>query len=214
MSSRPHEPRRGIPRPLGRWTIMRSTRCTSTLPATFAVLITFQVACPPAAAQNVGDRVRVATAAADTVVGVLSQASEHGLILVLDDGGSREYAHAEVQRLEVRRTTGHRDWWGLLLGGFVGLSVAEATAPEGQVTRRKCQYTDIFGDCIRMADVTETEPDILSPAGIGTVVAGAAAGYLAGRLLKSRTWQEVPHPATPMVDARRGRVIMGVRVRF
>ena len=208
----------------------------SKLPGTLLVLIAILFACLPATAQNLGDRVRVATAV-DTVIGDVSGTSENSLMLVIEDGESREFTHAEVQRLEVYKKTGERQWWGVLLGGFVGLSVAEATAPERLVTQRQCIANNLFGECTQMGDVLVPAPDILTPVGVITMVAGAATGYLLGRRLNPAKWYRVPHPANsleteerfrentnrlilnPIVDAQPGvdeslRVILGMSVRF
>ena len=204
---------------------------------TFLVMIAILFACRPVTAQNVGDRVRVTTAA-DTVIGDLSHVSEYGLTLAVEDGESREFALAEVQRLEIHKTA-NNGYWGLLAGSVLGGAVAAASAREIQVTRKLCRpgsRANMFGECADTYRGTVTEKEYTA-AGYIAVVAGAAAGYFLGRRLRFGGWEEVPHPAnsresvervrgnanrlvlTPIVDAQPGPdgslgVILGMSVRF
>jgi len=188
--------------------------------------------------QSVGDRVRVAVVA-DTVVGVVSETSEHGLVLVLSDGGSREFALTEIQRLELHKGP---NVWGVVLGGALGLLVGAAvdhtTKTDVEVLANPaaplgCLAT-LFLYCEepRYTTVRET-----STAGAIALLAGPAIGLLLGRLMSDDQWDTVAHTPDsrqwegrfqrnshrlvldPIVGVERSSgggagVILGIRVRF
>ena len=165
--------------------------------------------------------------------------AEHGFVLVLGDGESREFMYAEVQRLEIGKTGNHKLWGGLV-GFGVGAIFAEATQREYQVTRSLCRQPitrrNLFGECADTYRGTVTMKEYRM-AGVIAVLAAPALGYLLGRRLQSDVWEEVPDPANsaetgerftgnanrlvlnPMVNAWSGRdgnigVILGIQVRF
>jgi len=201
------------------------------------VALTILFASGSVGAQSVGDRVRV-TAAADTVVGVVSETNEHGLVLELSDGGSREFTHAEIQRLERHSP----DVWGAALGGGLGFLVgaavdhttkSEVEVPVNPYAPLGCLAT-LFLYCEEPRYRTERKS---STVGAIALLTGPAIGVLLGFLMSDDPWDTVAHTADsrqwegrfqrnshrlvldPIVGVERSSgggagVILGIRIRF
>ena len=196
------------------------------------VVLTVVLATPSVAAQNVGDSVRVTTTA-DTVIGVVSETNEHGLVLALNGGVSREFAHVEIQRLE--RHTGDTDFRkdGAAYGFLAALPVVWLTGEKVVVPDKigACLFSDI-----RQCGATKTVWRA-TDTGYWALVVGSTVGFFVGRSIRKAQWETVPHPArlplsrdasdgnpnrsrlNPMVGVRQGPdgsagVVLGIRVRF
>lgn len=163
------------------------------------VLTTVLLVCRPALAQEAGaeievdDRVRVVTTAGDTVTGDVARTDEHGLMLALEDGGTRDFTYAEIEYLESRQLFN----LGATIGSGViitSLIVAGRVGDwETRITLPSFEKEEV--------QVFNTKSWIVF--GVG-VVGGTYLGY---RI--ASTWK-----AVPLVDVQESSLLLGMRVRF
>ena len=138
----------------------------------------------PLAAQGtltvtVGERVRVSTESGATHVGLLS-ATTSGALEVQGEGGSQRFSVASVTRLDVSR--GQKSH--TLLGAGIGFA-AGALVAVVHCSRDAGGFSDVG-----MCDLADDDLTLWVACVLGAI--GGLAGGIAGDLIKTERWEEIP----------------------
>ena len=170
-------------------------------------------------AQELGERVRVTVADGVVSTGQIWALTDDSIDLLLGDGLSRSFAHADITMIE--RSLGRKRQWkkGLLYGGGLGAAVGVVkvlvsgyeTCPGGGLC---------LGGEHRDADLTS-----VLAFGIGFGAVGALYGGGVGALFRREQWETTPHAnpigfaLSPVIGIRPSRdgdltSYWGLRVQF
>lgn len=147
-----------------------------------------------AAAQAVGDRVRVTTATG-VVTGRVSAITESALDLSLDDGESESFGRDAILRLErSNRSRTTRSLHGFLLGtGAANLAWS---------------FGGVEGDRRKMHSETDAIAGLAASGVVGGLV-GAAIG-----LVRGEAWEDIAFGSTEVAASHGRRTLVGVRAGY
>jgi hypothetical protein len=176
------------------------------------VTLGFFLLVPAVAAQNVGDRVRVALVTGPSFVGEVTRVD--GMGFTIDMGaqmGSRQIASSDVETIERSVGTRNRVKTVGLIGAAAGGLAAVATGN--------------LSGTVAGATVAEADEEGSPVRGVLMVVGGGLVGAGIGALIKADVWEEVPLGGQvslrPVLDAAFGRhgatapvLLLGTRLRF
>ena len=172
-----------------------------------------------------GDRVRV-TIAGERTVGEVVRVGPDVYEIDLEGSGPVSVGLGEMELLQRSIGVGNRRMEGLLIGGVVGLAAGVVIADAREADGRDTDPEDVFPRVPTESpesggDDSELLVELISG------VAGAAAGFGVGTLLKKERWVTLWAPPdrgtdtafSPVIDVRPGRdgrfaAVLGGRIRF